>query len=416
MSSSFRNGTWVALALLGAGAGSPVQAQQNYFVPSVEVGAEYNSNRELVDLRKDPTTAYIGRLDLRMGRQSPLGHTEIRPRLTVQEFPDREGVDPIEAFLNVHSDYHTLRGAYALIADFARQDTFNVQYGDTLDDIDPTTPIDPNDPVDDDDTGVVLVGVTRTTWRIEPSFQYSLTERNALGARIRYTDVRYSSKDFEEREQRVGYESPYAEATFIRTLNERTHLSIGPYVTRYDADNGLVQTDTIGALIGLHHETERSDVNVELTAESSDITNEVPTPPEETTDSSWGLEVAGHRRNRIGGIRYSVGRFLQPSTIGNRRQRDEIRLQYDRPMTPRFGWIGTVRLSEDTRIGESASTRKRAQGELRLRGFFTRTMFWSGGYRYTWQDVDTVAAQGQNHAVFLSFGYRALDPRPRELR
>src|SRR5690606_33260587 len=101
-------------------------------------------------------------------------------------------------------------------------------------------------------------------------------------------------------------------------------------------------------------------------------------------------EVTGVRQNRVGNVRYSIGRFLAPSSVGSRRETDQLQVQYLRPLGPRLAFNGAVRLWRDRRIGNDDGNRDgdRARAELALRGELTRTLYLAGGYRYSWQDLE----------------------------
>src|SRR5688572_19745924 len=150
MSLSYRKQLAIAgLALMAtAGAG----AQQSYFIPSVEMSVEQHTNQELTPVAElsDDSTAYIATVEALWGRRTERVDTSLRPRIRVQEYPVREGIDPIEAFLDFQTLHKTLRGEYGLTAGFARQDSFHAEYGEAgFDDADPEAP-------ERTDTGIVL--------------------------------------------------------------------------------------------------------------------------------------------------------------------------------------------------------------------------------------------------------------------
>ena len=135
-----------------------------------------------------------------------------------------------------------------------------------------------------------------------------------------------------------------------------------------------------------------------------------------TTDESstnWGLEIGGERRTDVGGIRYSLGRYLQPSGLGNRRQTNLIQLEYDRALSERTAFTSALRLTRDQSIGKADTQRgrDRVRLELSLARQLTRTWEVSGGYRFSWQDLGGVADQADSHGVFLVVGFNGLDPR-----
>ena len=104
---------------------------QNYVVPSVEVSSEYHTNRELnaAPGQADATTGYIATGQALIGKRTPRSQIELRPRVRFQEYPDRDGVDPVDLFLDLQGEFRTLRGIYSVLASASRQDTFNAEFG-----------------------------------------------------------------------------------------------------------------------------------------------------------------------------------------------------------------------------------------------------------------------------------------------
>lgn len=410
MSSSYLKRSACALPL--ALAAAPVlHAQQVYFIPKVEVGAEWHSNRELTPnpALEDSSTAYKATLEGLWGRATPRSETEVRPRVVLQEFPDRQGVDPAEYFLDLRSTYRTLKSEWSLLGEFSQQDTYNAEFGTARgDDFDPENP----DVDEVANSGIVFVGETRTRLEVEPSVRYALSPRTSLGLLANYQFVDYDSN---LPDQRVGFTSPYVQATIIRQVGQRTELSVGPYYTHYEADNDLSESDSYGALINLRHRvTEVTYFTFGLSVERSEETRFTPLPVEESV-TSWGFEFAGFRRGRVGSLRYSLGRFLQPSSVGDRREIDQLRIQYNRPLSPLFSVYGAVRLSQDRSIGDDRDGRDRDRAllEAGMSRLITPTFYISGGYRYAWLDRQDAPRSADNHNVFISFGFTGRDPRRR---
>jgi hypothetical protein len=382
-------------------------AQQTYFVPTIEATAEWNSNRELVTIPEleDETENYrINALAL-WGWQTHRTQIELRPRIQFQEFPDREGIDPVEYFLDLRAQHHTLKSTTAFFARYAHQDVYNAEYGDAaFDDFDP-------DRSDFTSSGIVFVGGTRQTFEAEPSFRYAFTELTAVSGLLNYRKVDYGD-DFVS--DRVGYESPYAELMLIRTLGTVSELSIGPYAARSEADNGSNETDTVGAKASLGYRwSETMYFTADAMYERSDITEFTPAPVEDSV-GDWGFEFAGYYRKRLASVRYSIGRTFTPSTFGTRTTTDQVRVQYIRPMSPVMTFNGALRGMRDERVGDTAKRdRDRAIAELSLTRQITPTWYIGAGYRYVWQNLAGPGGEADNNAVSVTVSYRGLNPRAR---
>jgi hypothetical protein len=415
MSSSCRKVASSAL-LLSLSAAPAAWAQQTYFIPMVETSAEWNSNRELTANpdQKDASSAYKLTGEGRWGMRSPLSQIELRPRLTYQEFPDRDGIDPVEAAVDLTGNHRTQRAEYGLFTRYERQDTYNAEYGRAAFD-----EADPNNP-EASDTGIVLTGETRTRLRFEPSITFNISERTLIGSRYAFDTRDYGQNRLGSL---VGYDNHYIDLSLIRQLGPTTQVSVGPYLEHYENElDG--EADGYGGAVGVAHEwSELSNIGVLLRFEQSDSKDRDPVTNAEIegSTSNWGLEITGRRRNQLGGWRYSVGRFIEPSGLGSRLQTDVIRLQYDRPLSPRLALFGAVRFTRDRELGEEdvnldlddSRDRDRAYGEVQLRGAVTPEWYVAGGYRYAMLDNQSVFGKGENHTVFLSFGFQGLRPPSR---
>jgi hypothetical protein len=299
--------------------------------------------------------------------------------------------------------YHTLKSQTALFARYAHQDVYNAEYGDAaFDDFDPDRP-------DITSSGIVFVGGTRETIEVEPSFGYQFTELLAVSGLLNYRKVDYADNFVEDR---VGYDSPYAELMLIRTLGPVSEIAIGPYAARSEAEDNSNETDTVGVRASLGYEwSETVYFTAAAVYERNDLTQFTPTPVT-TSVGDWGLEFSGYYRRRLAGVRYSIGRFFTPSSVGSRTIKDQVRLQYRRPLSPLMSFDCAVRLTREERVGDTEQRdRDRAIAELALARQITATWYVSAGYRYVWQDLVGPGGEADNNGLYLTVGYRGLNSR-----
>lgn len=409
MSSSFRK-AWFAAPVVALAATGSAWAQEVVITPGIDVAAEWDSNREMVTQNEDSSASYKATLDTTISRRTPRSNTMFRPRIVAQEFPDRKGVDPVEAFVDFRTDYRTLKGTMGLLARYARQDAIHAEFGTAnFDDFDPENP-------QAGENGIVLVGRTRTTTQVVPSFGYALTEKTSLDGSIDYQAVDYSD-DVSSFSQ--SYKSPEVDLGVTHEITQRSSVTVGPYYSRFETDDKVNKTDTTGVSASWSYKwSEVTYTTITLRGERNEVEDTRLVDPTETS-TNWGLDFQGVRQLRLGTFRYSVGRFLSPSTLGSRRQSDQLRLQYGRPLTPRVDFTSALRLVRDTRLGsdpfsdgtdDGDDTRKRARAEMNVRWALSRTMYVAAGYQYWWQDFGGDNDTAQSHAVILSFGYRAFTP------
>ena len=160
----------------------------------------------------------------------------------LQEFPDRKGIDPVELFCDLENGFHTQRSEFTLLARYARQDSFNAEYGNA--NFDPFNPRDPNA----DDTGITYVGDTRKRITVEPDYFFAVSERTRVGATARYDNVNYYANEDKPigTVGLIGYDSGYFQVYLGRSFGPKLDFQIGPYVSRYEADDNSNQTDNYG--------------------------------------------------------------------------------------------------------------------------------------------------------------------------
>ena len=155
------------------------------------MGAEWNTNRELIadPALQDSMIHYRALLEAQLGRRTQRSEVELRPRVILQEFPDRDGIDPVELFCDLRYGFHTQRSVFDFIARYARQDSFNAEYGNA--NFDPFEPQNPSA----SDTGITYIGDTRKRLTVEPDYSFAVSERTRIGARARYDNVNFYAND-----------------------------------------------------------------------------------------------------------------------------------------------------------------------------------------------------------------------------
>lgn len=410
MSSSFRNramrhpltlvGT-LALALAGASSGA--WAQQTLFMPGIEVTSGWDSNRQLSTDDESSSENYRATAELKIRRITPRSDTELRPQISYQKFSGISNIDSVEGKLDLRSRYETLKGKAALYGRFRRQDAFNAELGQASfdDGGDPTIP-------DDVNSGTVSGGITRTNFMIQPSFSYSFTERTDFETTLRYDYLNYDS---DLPGERVGYTSPSADFEIVHELSRRLRLGVGPYYDHYERDDGTNESDAYGLTVNLRWRTsEITRSTLRVRAERNEDTTFEPQRVEDKS-TAWGVEWIGVRENRVGTTQYRIGRFLQPTSFGGRREVDQLHVQWDHPFNRKTLFRTAVRYVRTNSITDldTAGDRDQARADVMLRHFFTESFFVSAGYRFAWIDRESVG-NADNHSFLLTVGLRAKDP------
>jgi hypothetical protein len=412
MSSLSRN-SWLLTALrcalaMGALAGMrPVAAQQITFVPQGEVSAEWASNRILTV----PATSASDEA-LKLGgdliRTSPLSDLQLRPLVTFQNGSIRN-LDLLEALVDLVGNWRTERGTYTLNSEYHRQDAFNAQFGTAG-----YNSLNPNLP-DTTATGQVLTGITQSTYVAEPGFSYKFTQRWGIEGSASFEAVRYST---EVPDLYVSYNAPYVGVNALWVASQNSQLSIGPYYTRFDPirhDFDSVVSDDYGIAANYKIRFSKLDTSTITVRVERDRS---PTPPVGVTSTvkssanSWGLEWTGTHTFLTGQVRYSIGRFLEPSSIGGRTAEDQMRFQYNRPLSDLLSANIAARVTRENDIDnpDDAGNRDRANVEASLRRQITALWYVMGGYRFAYQRLPSQTQSAASNGVFISVGYHGLDP------
>lgn len=408
MSSSFRNCRsrmhWLkwGAAAAALGVGPAALAQETYFVPGVSAGAEWNTNRQLSTSDDQSSAGYRAALEGYWKRNSPRTNFYLHPQINFQDYPDIAQQEKVGGLLELETNHHTLKGFYSLTGRYTREDTLNAELGKAaFDNVDPDAP-------DTVGTGNVTGGITRTRYEIEPSMSYSVTQLTDIEATARWDSVKYET---DLPDERVGYKSPQLELSGVHAFGPRLRVAAGPYYTKFETDNDQNKTEGYGANAELRYQwSEVTRATFALNVEKDDIS----TGPRNESRTTWGLRWLGQRRMRVGQIKYSIGRFLEPSSVGSRVTLDQVRVQYLRPLGPRFAIDSAVRLARSRTIGnaDEGGDRDRANVEIMTRTQLSRTMTLNFGYRYAFLDRKTLDDSVENHGVFLTLAFHGLDPHP----
>lgn len=406
MSSSYRNAALGIVALLSA---VPALGADYYFTPGVEVSTETHSNRDLVpDGVPTPLDSsvqgYLASLSATTGFRTQRGSTDFRPRLVFQNYPDRDDLAKVNAYLDLRSRYNWQLTNLDVLGRFRREDRTNSQLSSAvIDDFVPDAPVD--------DTGVRLSFVEEvvTDFLIRPTLNRKLGERTGLALSAGYQDVQF---DAEGQAEGVAYQSTDLSADLKWQYSERAELSTGVYGGRYTSAGSENVTNNIGLAVGLANDwSETTRGTLEVQAERTEVNLEG-----QPTDSSTNMGFAAGivRTGQVSVMRLSIGRSFTPSSYGSRDRRDELLLQLTRNFSARWALNGAVRVFRSAALGElvdDSDDRTFGRAELNLRWAASRTWYVSGGFTHTRQKYENDPEAADDNAFILRFGYQGLPPQ-----
>jgi hypothetical protein len=390
---------------MAAATAGTAQAADTYVQPQAELRAETNSNFNLAPGGGSGSDVYgyIADLQALIGIATPRSDTSMRPRVRMQEYPDRDNLERLEAFFELRSVYRWERSELLTIGRYSRQDSHNAEVpGGEFD------PLDPNDPGNVD---TIVVGETRSRYQIAPEFTFDLTDRTQAGVAASYQAVRYDSGAVQ-----ISDDYDYVEGNgFVRwALDPRSDFTVGAYANRYEATDNSTETEAYGGQLGYQYRwSEVAHVGAEIFYEQDDRTGFVPVAVEEST-SGWGGTVSAYRKGEVSAWRLSVGRTFIPTGSGGKATSDQLRLRYSRDLTPRLEFTGAGRYESRNSLstGSQGDDRDYARADIALRWMMAPTWYLQGGYSYIWEDREGAAGAANNNRFFVSVGYQGLD-RPR---
>jgi hypothetical protein len=400
----------VVAAALGVLVAGPALAAQTYVVPRIELRAEHNDNFGLV-VEDNPDSSVFGYLldaEALVGIATPRGQTTLRPRVRLQEYPDLDSVTvssftPVEAYLDLRSAYRWQRAEMEVNGRYQRQDSYSV---DT-----PGGDFDPLDPGGGDaaNGAGVRIGETRQRFELQPTFRYAVSERTQLGLGLEYQAVNYDS---EGEDERLDYDYWVADGFVTWKLNPLSDITAGAYVARYETQDTVSETETVGGRLGFEHRwSENTGLQAEIVHESSDITDFVPVRVD-TSNSGWGATVTAWHKREVSEWRLSAGRRFVPSDDARKAEIDQLRLQYQHDLSQRLRFKGALRYETRNSPAPTALSDDRdyARADLSLEWRLTETWYLNGGYSYIWQDRERATGSASNNKLFIAVGYRGLAP------
>ena len=401
---------WLWTSLLAISAPGMASAANYQVQPNAEMSAETHTNRSLEpegpELDESTYRAEVGVL---LGISTPRSSTTVQPRLRFQYSPDRDDQQHLDGFLDFSSNYSSERSRFRVFGRYEHQDLADAELaGAGFDDADPEDPTSP-------ETGRVTVGQSVDRAQIRPDYIYSISERFGIGARGQYEIARYDKAD-EQIFRNEDYDYALGEGYVAYVVSPKTDVALGVYASTYEARELSTTTDAIGVSFDVRHRwTESFQTSLELAYERDDFEEldiQVPNAPVvlEDSGSSWSALLTGVWKGEISSVRFTGGRLLSPGGEGVKKESDQIRIQYHRELGPRLGFDAAGRYNEERplRLSTEENFRQYARGELTVDWLMTQRWYLTGGYRYTWQKYRSDPSDADDHAFFISVGYRGL--------
>jgi hypothetical protein len=407
MSSSYRKpvirATRRAIALgVGAALGAgPVLAAEVYYQPLAVLTVENDSNLDLDPGGSQNVQGYLANVGTLIGIATPNASATIRPRVEYRDYPQDSSNNRLEEYLDMRADYRGVRSGGSLAAILDHRDDFNAELANAeFDDINPVKPTAP-------ETGRSVVGETRDSALLLPTYNYKFSPTVAAGLSGVYQYVNYSPSDTTDH---VGFNYYLGRAFVDYTISQRTDIAVGGFGSKYDAKQVVSRATGTGATLDANTNwTPLFTTSLSLVLQHTNFDASLPTPSS-SSSNAWGATFNASYKAQASQYRVNAGRIITPSGGGGLYVNDQVQFQYQRSVTERFAWTGAVialrnhGLSTDT----LSYSRNYVQTLLEAKYMIRPTWFVQGGYQYAWQKYRTDPDSAMNNRIYIRVGYQGL--------
>jgi hypothetical protein len=402
MRGMYRSLAWMAPALMVAGA---CHGQQITFTPRAQATAEYDSNPLLESRNPRSGEWYQALVGGTLDRQTLRSELELVPVFSYSKSSIRI-LDQWSALVDLRGRYMTQRTIYSFLLEYHRQDAYNSEYGVAT--YNPQNPEAPGTV----GTGFIVTGIKRDNYQISPSINHTFTER--LNGEIggTFLAVRYSTQ---VPEQLVSFNAPSAAINAVWAFSERARIAVGPFYSEFDPldslQEGALKSRSYGGSIGYRYLTTRLTDSEVIAKFGRDEQYQLDGSRAGTT--TWGLEWRGTYKWQTGQLQFTVGRLLEPSSVGGEIALYEARGEFAQTISQTLSAQISARASRQEGVGAQSNLphRNRGYGTAALRKQLTREFVLTAGYKFLFQKLRPDAPLAQNHGAFITIGWQPIESR-----
>ena len=383
-----------ATSILGV---QTVTAAEWRLEPELRVGYEYDDNAVLITIggATAEIEGYILEASATIGYATERTTFDITPRFRSRNY-DEEIFDSDDQFLTLDFNHRGLKSNFRIRGNYARESVRTAER--EVADVD----VDDPDEIAGDDTGRVFEIGRRERFWIMPQWSYNFSEKSAIAASVRYTDVDYDDLFF------VGAFTPYSDVRFdaslIRGFSARTRGYIRASIRSYEPDNAGVDVDGVAFNIGFDRNlTQTTRFRAEVGVEDTE-----PAGSESDSNVVWDINVV--KRVETVTLMAQYKRSMNGAGAGRVTARDSFNLSVKKQFFPeRLEGRLAIRAYTTERLSSDPGTideRDYVQFRAQLTYALTRTFSVQGDYRYTYIDRSTTAGSDNSNAIILWLIYR----------
>jgi hypothetical protein len=401
MSSWCRNRSFHLAVLAVFTAGGSAEAEQIFFQPRAEVGAEVDSNRDLVTTGNTTTSeGYTGLAGATWGISTPRSDSTLRPELAYSDYPNVHE-NYLRTTFDGNSQFHSERGQLSLAAQFDRRSTYSSELAPAQ-----FNPVNPNLPTTPE-TGRISTDTTRSIVTLVPNYTYDLTQRLNWNLTGTYQDMLYTGT----------YADLYSSYDYYRggtslgwAFDPRLDTSLGVFGSRNTAKNDSGSVNSGGVTLDFNYKWSKLfNGRLELTGEHDSTSFLKPIMAKEGTNSAGATFTMLHK-GEISTVQLSAGRTFTPSGSGGTFQADQLQAQYNRDFSPRLSLEAAGRAIRYTSLSSiyASSRYDYVNIEAMLRWMVARTWYVKGGAEYYHEKFAGSVGPANNGMLYAGFGYEGL--------
>jgi hypothetical protein len=403
--------SFLSLAIL---ASSVAGAAEYYNQPYALVSVDHHSNVDLeVDTGlRENVTGYQALLQDIFGILTPTSDTQFRPRILARQYDGRPDLSRVNEYVDGKTLIQSQRSSLELYAGASRQDSYSAEtLNPQFDDFNPKAPVTAQ-------SGAIDVGNTRTSVDFRPRYTYELSDRTGIGANAEYDMVNFKSQ---LPGSEVSFNYGLVNAFIKKQLSQKTSIETGVYGSDYETKQDTYKDDAYGVSFDLDHNwTQLLTGDLTVQAERDDLREMAlatatapPSPVKTFSGTNVGAFLSLSYKAQASQLRLAAGRQLVPSSAGTVEGVDQVHLQYDRNINPRFTLTGALiaeRQRAISNIGAVNSAYDHDDGValVSAQWALSRTFFLAGHYSFTRSKYVTDKFPANDNEIGISIGYRGL--------
>lgn len=362
--------------------------------PRVQVGYRYNDNYRLDQPGQEiQVSGADGFAALTFRNIDPRTHIEVTPSVQATYFPDEPEEDSVDYFLRGLIADETPRRRIGITGDFSEEDVVRSEFPDV------STGGDLGDP-QALDSGRVIQRNRRRYMRVDPFYQYALSQRHRLEL-----DAHYLQADFDE--QQPGAQQDFSEAAasagFAFLLSQRSSVTLRAIASQYET---TFKTDAYGGQVEWTNDfspTSRMYVR---------IGGQETKPEDRQSDTNFISGIGGRFASPRNTFFVDLTRTVGPVAAGTIVARHQLRLRIDHDVSPRLALQFGARAARDEEVGSGGTypTRKYATAEAGFEWRMQRQVALTATYSYRWQEYADEPSDASSNGFLIGVVYEPKRP------